>query len=189
MSYPPPPGAGAPGGFPPPGGGYPPPGGGFQGGGYPPPQAQQTNGLAIASLVIGIIGILSCVVPPIGLVALILGVLGLNKAKQLNGSGKGLAIGGIVTGIVGMVAGTALFVIFFVVAESADNVLDDALCEVEETTLETAVSSYRSIEQADPASQDDLVREGYLSSRVNEYDFEINDGVVTVTAVDGQGCS
>lgn len=109
MSYPPQPGYGAPGGYPPPGGGF------------APPPAKQSNGIAIAALVCGIITIVSCIFP-LGVVAVILGFVGLSKAKNLNGSGRGLAIGGIITGIVGLISGLILVFAVFWAADQVDDI-------------------------------------------------------------------
>src|SRR5205814_3588193 len=79
----------------------PPPPGGFQQ--YPaggmPPGAQASNGLAITSL---IMGILSCI-PGVGLLAILFGALGIGKAKDPRYGGKGLAIVGIVLGLLSIV--------------------------------------------------------------------------------------
>ncbi|HEV8377974.1 MAG TPA: DUF4190 domain-containing protein [Tepidisphaeraceae bacterium] len=66
----------------------------------PIPQGQQSNGLAITSL---IMGILSCI-PGVGLLAILFGALGLGKAKDPRVGGKGLAIIGIVLGLISIVA-------------------------------------------------------------------------------------
>lgn len=113
---PPPPPGGQP---PPPGGQPPPPPGGFppQGpGGAPPPPGyvpfgaapqggrQRTNGLAVASLVLGIVGIILCFFFIPWILAIIFGAIGI---KQCNDdpsyTGKGLAIAGLVLGLVGAV--------------------------------------------------------------------------------------
>ena len=71
---------------------------------YAPAPATRTSGLAIGSLVTGILGIiLSCIFWPLGailgLVALILGIVGLNETKKQPGvHGKEMAIIGIVLG-------------------------------------------------------------------------------------------
>lgn len=70
---------------------------------YPP--SQQTNGPAIASLVCGIVG---CIPFLTSLAAIILGMIGLRKARNPQVGGKSLAIVGLVLGIVGM-AGWSLF--------------------------------------------------------------------------------
>jgi prepilin-type processing-associated H-X9-DG protein len=58
----------------------------------------QANGLAIASLVVGIV---SMCVPLIGIVAIVLGALGMKKTKDPQVGGRGMAIAGLVLGIVG----------------------------------------------------------------------------------------
>ena len=54
------------------------------------------NGLAIAGLVCSLCGIITCGLTSI--VGFILSIIGLSKSKNMNGEGKGLAIGGIVSG-------------------------------------------------------------------------------------------
>lgn len=72
-----------------------------------PQQPQQTNGMAIAALVCGIVGVVGCflgyfafVSLALSIVGIVLGVKGMNVAKS-TGTGKGLAIAGLVCGIVG----------------------------------------------------------------------------------------
>ena len=62
-------------------------------GGYQPPPRQETNGLAIASLVFGIVGMVIPLIPSV--VGIILGILGLRKTKDPRVGGKGLAVAGI----------------------------------------------------------------------------------------------
>ena len=80
----------------------------FQQQGAPVPAPHGANGLAIAGLVVGIIALITAWVPFLGLgiavVAVILSILGLRGHKPL----KGLAIGGLVTGALGLL--WALFV-------------------------------------------------------------------------------
>ena len=68
----------------------------------PQPPAPKTSGLAIASLVCGIIG--PCTVGLASLVGIILGIVGLVKIGNAGGAlrGKGLAIAGIVLGGLGI---------------------------------------------------------------------------------------
>lgn len=73
----------------------PPPGAGY---GYPQPPPRQSNGLAIASLVCAIVGILVFGIV-LGPLAVIFGAVGLSRANR-GASGKGLAIAGIVVGSV-----------------------------------------------------------------------------------------
>jgi len=69
-----------------------------------PPQGPQSNGLAITSL---IMGILSCI-PGVGLLAILFGALGMGKAKDPRVGGKGMAIVGILLGLVSVVAYAAV---------------------------------------------------------------------------------
>ena len=67
-----------------------------------PAAADPGHGLGIASLVVSLIGF--------GLVGLILGIIGLKKSKSV-GRGNGLAIGGIIIGIVNIIAVTLVFAV------------------------------------------------------------------------------
>src|SRR4051812_5567526 len=70
----------------------------------PPWQGQpKTNGLAIASLVTGILGAIFCFI--VAIVGIVLGIVALNQIKNSNGmqTGRGLAIAGIVVGSLGIV--------------------------------------------------------------------------------------
>jgi hypothetical protein len=73
--------------------GYGAPGYGIYGDPYAAPP--KTNGLAIAALVLGISGFFCGIT---GIVAVVLGIVALNQIRSGRGTGRGLAIGGIVTG-------------------------------------------------------------------------------------------
>jgi hypothetical protein len=85
------------------------------------PASGGSNGAAVAALIIGILSLLIAFIPFIGLVgtvggiaALILGIVGRKKAKQIN-NGAGMAITGIITGVLAIIlslvvtVGLALF--------------------------------------------------------------------------------
>ncbi len=73
--------------------------------GYDPP-SQTSNGLAVASLVLGLIAVvLMCVwyvAMPCAVLAIIFGALGRGKANREGASGKGMATAGLVLGIIGV---------------------------------------------------------------------------------------
>lgn len=97
---------------------YPPPGSGYGG---PPPQ-QAKNGLGIAALVLGILSLpLAVFFFPVGLIlgilAIIFGVIGMGRAKKGLATNRGVAIGGLVTGIIGTVI-ALIFVILTIRAVS-----------------------------------------------------------------------
>lgn len=103
QGYPQQPGAGQP--------GYPQAGYGMGGYSEPPPPAK-SNGLAIAALVLGIIGLVTCWVPFLGLalgvLAVIFGILGLRRRPV----GKGMSIAGIVLGALAVIGGILILVLF-----------------------------------------------------------------------------
>lgn len=77
------------------------------------PVAEPSNGMAIASMVVGIVGLLTSwftIGFIAGVVALILGILSVKKPK-----GKGMAIAGIVTGGLAMLTGIIVFMIGFMI--------------------------------------------------------------------------
>ncbi len=72
-------------------------------GGYGYAPAPKTNGMAIASLVTGILSIVMC--PGFGIIGLITGYSARKSIRSSNGteSGEGLATGGIVMSYIGLV--------------------------------------------------------------------------------------
>ncbi len=84
---------------------------------YPPPyppsgfQTATTNGLAIAALILGLVGWVACGVGSV--VAVILGFIAQSQIRESRGrqGGEGLAKAGIILGFVGI----GLVVLFFVI--------------------------------------------------------------------------
>ncbi|HYT12269.1 MAG TPA: DUF4190 domain-containing protein [Candidatus Nitrosopolaris sp.] len=142
---PPPPGGGfvPPPPPPPPGGGFnpppppQPPGGGYTpGGGYVPPAPMgympgavgyaqpRTDGLAIASLIVGIVGVVCfflCLGIVAGPTAAIMGFVSRQRITSSGGmlGGGGMALAGLILGIVGFVASVSWF--FFIVLSGHTN--------------------------------------------------------------------
>jgi Domain of unknown function (DUF4190) len=98
---------------------------------YPPPYGQPyiqpygpgyaaptTNGMAVASLVCGIVGLVGWLGCFFGAVAsipgLVLGIVGLQQVNRSNGmqKGRGLAIAGIVTSALAIVVTVAILILF-----------------------------------------------------------------------------
>src|SRR4051812_31685148 len=65
----------------------------------PPASGPRTNGWAIASLICGLLG---CIPGIASLLAIVFGIVGVKKANEPQTSGKGIAITGIVLGLVGL---------------------------------------------------------------------------------------
>lgn len=87
--------------------------------------------MAVAALVVGIISLLGVFCWGVGgivlgLVAVVLGVLGMRKSKELPGEPqKGLAIGGIVTGALGLLGGLVFLVLTVFLVSTADDLESD----------------------------------------------------------------
>ncbi len=98
--------------------GYPPPGASGQGQPYGRPSAR--NGLAITSLVLGILALatswLSLPGIILGILAVIFGGIALARARTDRVSNKGMAIAGLITGILGAVIGTVILIVGFRIA-------------------------------------------------------------------------
>ena len=83
--------------------------------GYNPPGgAKPTSGLAIGSLICGIISVvLFCawfIAAPLGLAAVIMGIIAKGKINRGEAGGNGLAMTGIITGIMGILISVGIVV-------------------------------------------------------------------------------
>ncbi len=112
-------------GFPP--GPFPPPGAQYGYGPQPAPiYGRETNGIAIAAGVCGIIAVAVCWIPfvdylsiVLGVLAVIFGIIGVRRADAY-GSGRGMAITGIVCGSVGLAIAFVFLLLIFAVVSSAN---------------------------------------------------------------------
>jgi hypothetical protein len=111
---------------------------------YQVPRARPTNGMAIASLIMGITGF-TCL-PALGsILALIFGYIGKGQVARSQGAqdGRGMALAGIVMGWIGLiltlvVAGLILASVVAVVeSDAADNIVDEFERGFNEGLLET----------------------------------------------------
>ena len=88
--------------------GYPPPG-------YPgyPPQGPGNNGMAIASLVLGIVGFCCGQLFVLSIGAIVTGFIGRNQINQSGGQlkGGGLALAGMILGILGILVGILYWIL------------------------------------------------------------------------------
>jgi hypothetical protein len=131
-----------------------------------PPDKIKTSGLAIASLVLGILGIICCV---FGFLAdipgLILGIIALKKIKaqpQLLG-GKGLAIAGVVLSVIGIVL--SIFAIITIAPNLREgwDQAQDLVCQGQLMGIGIALDEYQyDYDGKYPESLDILVEEDYL---------------------------
>ena len=74
-------------------------------GGYPAQGGTPSQGLAIGSLVCGVLAILTflcgLLAIPLGIAAVVLGIVAMNKVKAGTGGGRGLALAGVICGGIG----------------------------------------------------------------------------------------
>jgi hypothetical protein len=143
------------------------------------PPRRTTNGLAVASLVLGILWLYG-----VGsILALVFGYVGKRKIDQSNGAqgGRGLAIAGIVLGWIGA-AGLALIILAITVfAVGGSSSTDDAhrnACRAERSTVEAATEAYRATTGAYPQSTGDLV--GTFLRRMPE-NYSVSGSTITAT--------
>ena len=85
-----------------------------------PVDQNQGNGMAVAGLVLGIIGLVLFFVPFIcqilALLGIIFGALGMGKAKKIGGKGNGMAVTGLVLGVLAMIISVAF--IFYAMSQA-----------------------------------------------------------------------
>jgi len=94
------------------------------------PPASGANGLAIASLVLGVLGIVTFCIwglgAVFGLLAVVFGALAIRNAKKQPGTPQvGLAWAGLICGIVAVVAGVVVFVLLVLAVATSDDIDSD----------------------------------------------------------------
>ena len=124
-------------------------------GGYPGYQPKPGSGLAIASLVCGILGVLTGIFIfsglSLGLAGIVLGIVALVKVKNGTASGKGMAIGGIVTGALGMIVAVVVLVLGMIglsmLGDCAEQAVQDSngnyVCTIEGKTMTMSPDEYK----------------------------------------------
>lgn len=125
---------------------------------YPQQPARPTDGLAIAALITGILGL--------GLVPLILGIVSLKKIKKTGAGGRALAIAGIVLGALELVAWGIFVIIIIVAAATAGS----------QGSYEYSYSSSTSNSSSPSTSS------GTYSSQWTNYDFDETKIQAEITA-------
>ena len=131
-------------------------------------QQQQGNGMAVAAMVLGIIALVLFWVPVLnwilGLLGIVFGAVGMSKAGKIGGRGKGMALAGLITGLVGALLGV-LFVLWavFAVRHTRDVMVSqmhdlDQTEQAQEVAMKYAFEAYPlwSADHADKACPDKL---------------------------------
>ena len=93
---------------------------------YAAPIVKKAPGMALAAMILGIVGIVTGFFVfgvLLGIAAIILGALSLKKVKEA-GAGKGFAITGIVTGAVAVLFSLCMLFVYISVAQTAEKCLE-----------------------------------------------------------------
>ncbi|MFF4697831.1 DUF4190 domain-containing protein [Streptomyces chattanoogensis] len=105
--------------------------------GAPAPQ-QARNGLGVAALVLGIIGTLSGIpmflfwlAGPLGLLALIFGIVGMGRAKKGQATNKGVAVTGTILGVLALILAVVGVIVSVLVVKGA---VDEAKEQIDKET-------------------------------------------------------
>ena len=105
--------------------------------GVAPPAVQAKNGLGVAALVCGIVGLVLSLIPllfvvglPLAILAIVFGFVGMRRVKRGEATNRGMAITGVVTGLIALV----IAIIAIASIGAAANDLDNELQKIDETT-------------------------------------------------------
>lgn len=134
------------------------------------PARQETNGLGIASMVLGILwlGWLG------SLLAVIFGHVSLGQIKKSRGAqtGRGFAVAGLVLGYVGV--GVAVLIVVVVLAVGGSSTKEsDASCATEKAVLQVAEEAY-SLTFDEYGTESQLVSSDFLRSESSAYDIQLS---------------
>lgn len=141
------------------------------------------NGLATAGFVLGLLGFLGSFIPVINIGGIVLGVIGavlaavgLGKAKR-SGTGRGLAIAGLVLGALALIIGVIVNVAFV-------NVVNDAVDEATETSVEAPAGSTDGSAPVDVQAGTSRETPAPLGSAVTGGDWTVTINSVSTAEVD-----
>lgn len=133
----------------------------------------QSNGMATAGFVLGLLGLLICWIPIVNILGIVLGLLGavlaavgLAKSQKV-GTGKGLAIAGMILGVLAVLFAILINVAF---SKAVDDAFDDNGADVPRSTVEVS-----------PDGTDSAQESGDEETESDESTFK--DGVLTTPEV------
>ena len=126
------------------------------------PAVQPKNGLGVAGMVCGIVGIVLAFIPfaffialPLGLLAMVFGGIGIRRARRGEATNQGMAITGLITGLIALIVS----IIAFAAMNSAINAVDNA---VNNANTATSPAAYVRARQQVDSQQHHLIHQGIL---------------------------
>ncbi|MGH3098115.1 MAG: DUF4352 domain-containing protein [Streptosporangiales bacterium] len=156
----------------------------------PPPPARppkpRRNGLAVAALVLGIIGVVFALIPlfgifmavPLGILALVFGGIGMVFAFGSNRASKGISTSGTALGaaaiIVAAVMTTAVFSAAEDVADATDGGGSGAIADTPQPSLTTQAGDTEKAKEPSAAGVGDKVRDGDLQFKVKDVEAGVD---------------
>lgn len=100
--------------------------------GMPPPFQQPRNGLGVAALVLGIVGLLFAFTPItfwlgaiLGILGLVFGIVGMGRASKGEATNKGVAIAGLILGAIAIVVSIVWLIVVVVFVDQAKKDLEE----------------------------------------------------------------
>ncbi len=148
-------------------------------GGLPPtPSAPGTSGTAIASLALGIVGIPTCCCPIAPVLALALGAVALGSINRGEAVGKGIAISGIVLGIIGLLISIGCWTASFLTIP-AEVIPGDELSEQNVSVLQAAgvLADDETVQLFYPTASFELTASGTILGNRRIITFSSHDDV------------
>jgi hypothetical protein len=130
-----------------------------------PPVTRGSNGVAVAGLVFGILGIILCPLGIFGILAIIFGAVGMSKARKVN-AGAGQATAGLILGIVAVVLMPILIGIMLPALNQARTLAKNAMSATNLNGLGKAVMLYQAAYEMYPDTPGRLVEKGYASEKM-----------------------
>jgi hypothetical protein len=77
----------------------------------PPPPPVRTSGMAIASLICGIVGLIACCLFVPSLLAVVFGIVAMGPTGRGEATGRGMAVAGLILGVIGLLIGGTLLIV------------------------------------------------------------------------------
>lgn len=101
-------------------------------------QAAPGKGLAIAALVLGILALLGSWIPVLNVVSILMAIVGiilggvaLSKIRKGTASGRGMALGGIITSVLAILVAVLVLAFFASIFDQVENCADPGLTQEE----------------------------------------------------------